>query len=627
LARTNERTPLNIVNLPGSEEPVQSAQNDEPAQPGDTVNESEVQPTDEVGANQTNLPTRSHPLETQNEPSQSVTLQANSHSDHSTSLQFEQILTSLKEIKDEQSSIATEQAAQAQKMTAQDGKLDQVIAIVGEFQKGMEILLQAVEALQKAKETHESLQTNTSSIQNQSPETPKRPRGRPRKHPLGEEDHVERVPRNDYPLDEPVKLCAECQTKPRKAGSSCCRSCIEGFMDRCTECQENTRLPNSRYCEKCKEIIIMYDRAEKRKSPECQDSIVEEPRKQARVERNSSASPMSVDENDNVGKLFSPRKSGPSSIHHPSEQSGLQSRGQSHNGMANSSRHEAKVSTKDEMGILLKNQTSSRSIPLPHEIANENRSTPISSSKRSTARKTPQVENPLPPNVIKPKASEDDFEHIPSKQSIAASQSADRLSLPPGKLDTQEYLERCKAKDADDMDYVPSNQSLVADAPTYTDANTSDESDVTNSSGDESIDNSRVRGKTVPLGTTRPRKQMALDGRSTPPWELEDWDPQSYAAGIEDPAYKTAPNDRARAKAKTSIPGYTTARVTEKYRSVGSSKQPLPKARRSEPSSRHRKKPNSSSGNVSDIDKEQLHRENMRKIFGRNYQRGVGRKY
>ena len=148
-------------------------------------------------------------------------------------------------------------------------------------------------------------------------------------------------------------------------------------------------------------------------------------------------------------------------------------------------------------------------------------------------------------------------------------------------LDAQEYLKKAVVEDPDDMDYVPSNHSLSATAsnrpadssnedtarnmiaPEHRTASTTDwheaqldgheQTPLSNSmrSFGFTSQGSRKsnRGGKRP-GAGRPRQRLAIgDGRLTPEWERDDWDPEAYSARIKDPLLKiTKPSPREAAK-------------------------------------------------------------------------------
>ena len=151
--------------------------------------------------------------------------------------------------------------------------------------------------------------------------------------------------------------------------------------------------------------------------------------------------------------------------------------------------------------------------------------------------------------------------------------------------ETQEYLDKAIVEDPNDMDYVPS--SSLAGAPTTKLPEASigkrlapatapgcklSPSDSTESAPQDPLETLAKEGvvpQPDPLappvrpieslgpvasqssrggkrpGAGRSRKNLAIgDGRLTPEWEREDWDPESYVARIKDPAYKNKPPPR-----------------------------------------------------------------------------------
>ena len=162
--------------------------------------------------------------------------------------------------------------------------------------------------------------------------------------------------------------------------------------------------------------------------------------------------------------------------------------------------------------------------------------------------------------------------------------------------ETQEYLDKAVVEDPRDMDYMPSNPSAsvsVAKLPmqSHTESNSKAEDSAnprkpsdedatesvltaSDSSKDgppqepirtpqkashtirdvlssparpieslsqQSMPHAQLRGRGgARPGAGRPRKSLAVgDGRLTPEWEREDWDPDTYAAKMRDPAYKS----------------------------------------------------------------------------------------
>ena len=175
-----------------------------------------------------------------------------------------------------------------------------------------------------------------------------------------------------------------------------------------------------------------------------------------------------------------------------------------------------------------------------------------------------------------------------SPENMIASNPSNQISR-----ETQEYLEKAIIDDPNDMDYTPpdpsagpSTASLPARFATpetrslemagltshHSAQRKSSSSEVTESLDPEQYEafaregivarhdplstpakpieslgqSSRhsTRGGKRP-GAGRPRRNLALgDGRLTPEWEREDWDPDAYMARIKDPAFKSKPPPR-----------------------------------------------------------------------------------
>ena len=176
--------------------------------------------------------------------------------------------------------------------------------------------------------------------------------------------------------------------------------------------------------------------------------------------------------------------------------------------------------------------------------------------------------------------------------------STDRSSeniIPSNQIsrETQEYLEKAVVDDPNDMDYMPPDPSAGASATSLparfatpdtrslemtgltslqSTRRKSSSSEATESVPPEQYESFARDGVVTPHdplstpakpieslsqssrhntrggkrpGAGRPRRNMALgDGRLTPEWEREDWDPDAYMARIKDPAFKSKPPPR-----------------------------------------------------------------------------------